>query len=145
MPAHRTPGPDAGLLPLENPVWRRPVYARQEGRTRTDSPDPYPVPGRQSASGPVPRLGRGNTTERTGNGAGWTISHQHGGRPEARPPAAARTEEGHAADHHDHRWKAFGAHDGGWSDICELNGPGPADSSGHVSRGRQLPPLRNHH
>ena len=43
--------------------------------------------------------------------AGWAVSHQYGRGTEARASAVARAEEGHAADHHDHRRQAERADD----------------------------------
>ncbi len=101
-------------------------------------------PGRQPPRRALPRLGGGDPAQRPRHRAGRPLPHQHRGRPQARPPDPAGPEEGHAADHHDHRRQAVGAHHARRPDLRQLDGAGPADPAGHLPRGGQLPPERDH-
>ena len=58
---------------------------------------------------------------RARHGAGRAVPHEHGRGAQARAAPAARAEEGHAADHHDHRRQAERADDAERPDLQELD------------------------
>ena len=98
---------DARLQPQHDPVWRRSIYAGKESCACAFALDPYAVSGRQLAARVVPRFGGGGAAWRTGARSGGSVLHEHPRRVASGAASALAGEEGHEADHHDHRWQAF--------------------------------------
>jgi Uncharacterized protein with a von Willebrand factor type A (vWA) domain len=76
--------------------------------------------------------------------AGRALSHQHRGRAAPGSADSYRPEEGHEADHHDHRRQALGTHDAGRESLHEFDGARSDDPAGDLSRGGQLPAGGHH-
>ena len=105
-------GAHARLLALDDPVWRRPLHARQESRHGALAPHSHPVSRRLAFAHSLPRLRRRESRFLAIARARESrpVLHQHARRPApgtAHPAAAA---QGHEADRHDHRRQALGAH-----------------------------------
>ena len=99
--------------------------ARGPGAIASDS---NAVSGRLSAAGAVPRLGGRSSNEAARAGGGGSLSHEHARRPAAGAANPDGGEEGHAADHHDHGWKAIGDDAAERKDLQERVWTGSDDS-----------------
>ena len=76
--------------------------------------------------------------------AGGAVPHEHGGGAQARAPAAAGAEEGHAPDHHDHRRQAERADDAGRPDLQELVRPRRHGHREDAAGSRGVPEVGDH-
>ena len=113
-------GADARLLPLDDPLRRGPLHPGQEGGAGAHPPDPHPVPGDRlrvvlfhDSAEEIPLRGAGPAQVgpyHTNTAEGLKLARRILHRPE----------EGHAADHHDHRRQAVGAHHAGRPGLREL-------------------------
>ena len=86
---------DARLLAQHDPLRRGPLHAGQEGGAGALAPAAHPVPGRQPAPGPLPRLRRGGPAVAARPGPGGAVLHEHPRGPAPGPadpgPRSART------------------------------------------------------
>ena len=115
-------GADARLLALDDPVRRGPLHAGEEGRARAHAPDPHAVPRRHAPVVLFHDSAEEIPLATLRARAGGPVPHEHGRGAQARAAHPAGAEEGHAADHHDHRRQAERADDAERADLQELDG-----------------------
>ena len=101
-------------------------------------------PGRRAESRAVPRFGRGDSARRARARARRPLLHEHARRTAAGAPHSRSPAQGHAADHHDHRRQAVGAHAARRPHLQERLRPRPVHRRRDVRRSRRLPQERHH-
>ena len=70
-------GGDAGLLALDDSVWRGPVHAGEESGDGDGASDPDAVSGRHAVAGAVSRFGGRAAGLAAGAGEGGAVLHEH--------------------------------------------------------------------
>src|SRR5580692_5366149 len=108
---------NARLFALDDFVWRRPLYPRQESRDGTLAAYPDAIPGRLALACFVPRFCRGGSALATRPGEGRPVLHEHAGRPALGTANPAAPTQRHEADRDDYRRQAVSADPRRWADL----------------------------
>ena len=83
------------------------------------------------------------TVGHVGDRASRSLPHQYRRRAEARSAVVNGAEQGHAPDHHDHRWKAERDDTAQWPDLQELLRPRRHRHRADAARSCRVPPERS--
>ena len=129
VPLLRGDGADAGLLALDDPLRRGSLHAGQEGGAGADAPDPHPVPRRLASAACCSTTRRRRSRSRRCPQV--QVGPYHTNTAEGLKLARRiliGAEEGHAADHHDHRRQALRDDHAGRAGLREFDGARPARS-----------------